>query len=48
MAGKRLGWHVPAKEILLHVMACERECPQLGMRLDKLFATISAYQQQAA
>jgi hypothetical protein len=29
-------------------MACEKECTQLGMTLDKLFVTIGEYQKQAA
>jgi hypothetical protein len=48
MGGKQLGWQIPVREILQHVMACETECPQLGMSLDKLFATVSEYQKQAA
>jgi hypothetical protein len=46
--GKRLGWHLPGKEILPHVMTCEKECPQLDIALDKLFGMISEYQKQAA
>jgi hypothetical protein len=46
--GKRLGWQIPVQEILQHVIACERECPQLGMTLDTLFVIVSAYQKQAA
>jgi hypothetical protein len=46
--GKRLGWQIPVQEILQHVMACENECPQLGMTLDKLFAIAPEYQKQAA
>lgn len=45
--GKRLGWQTPVQEILQHVMACEIECPQLGMTLDKLVVTVSEYQKQA-
>jgi hypothetical protein len=29
-------------------MTCERECPQLAISLDALFATVSEYQKQAA
>jgi hypothetical protein len=41
-------WQIPVHEILHHVMVCEKECPELGMTLDQLFARVSAYQQQAA
>ena len=46
--GKRLGWQIPVQEILHHVMTCEKECPQLGITLDKLFETVSEYQKHAA
>jgi hypothetical protein len=44
---KVLGGQIAAQEILQHVMACEKECPELGITLDTLFETVSAYQQQA-
>ena len=46
--GKQFGWQIPVQELLQHVMTCEKECPQLGMTLDKLFGMISDYQKQAA
>ncbi|OGZ45256.1 MAG: hypothetical protein A3C84_02915 [Candidatus Ryanbacteria bacterium RIFCSPHIGHO2_02_FULL_48_12] len=47
-AGKCLGWHLFAKEILLHVMACKKECSQLDLQLDNLFSMTPEYQKQAA
>jgi len=47
-AGKRLGWHIPGREILLHMVKCETECPQLNTVLDKLFVMLPEYQRQAA
>ena len=47
-AGKHLRWHLLAKEILLHVMACEKECRQLKIQLDNLFRMTSEYQKQVA
>ena len=46
--GKRLGWQIPVQEILQHVMTCDKECLQLDMTLDTLFAIVSGYQKQAA
>jgi hypothetical protein len=45
---KVVGWQMPVQEILQHVMACEKECPQLGIALDRLFGIVSDYQKQAA
>jgi len=36
------------RELLLHVMECIEECPQLNMALANLFGMISDYQKQAA
>jgi hypothetical protein len=46
--GRKLEWQVPMRELLLHVMECTEECPQLNMTLDKLFGMVSEYQKQAA
>jgi hypothetical protein len=40
---KVLGGQIAAQEILHHVMTCEKECPELGITLDKLFTTLSEY-----
>jgi hypothetical protein len=47
-SGKQLGWHRVGKEILLHVTTCKKECSELNITLDKLFAVVSEYQKQAA
>jgi hypothetical protein len=46
--GKQVDWQIPVQKILQHVVTCEKECPQLGMTLDKLFEIISEYQKQVA
>ena len=46
--GRKLDWRVPVQDLLLHVMNCQTECPQLNMTLDNLFGMVSDYQKQAA
>jgi hypothetical protein len=46
--GRKLDWHVPVRDLLLHVKECQAECPQLNLVLDKLFGMVSDYQKQAA
>jgi len=38
----------PTKEILLHIVQCQTECPQLEVALDKLFGIVPEYLKQAA
>jgi len=45
---RKLNRYVLLQDLLLHVMDCQTECPQLNMTLDNLFGIVSAYQQQAA
>jgi len=46
--GKPIGRQIPVQKILRHVMACEKECPQLGITLDRLSETVSEYHKQVA
>jgi hypothetical protein len=41
-------WQPLAREILLHLLSCEEECPQLDGMLDNLLGMVSAYQKKAA
>jgi hypothetical protein len=45
--GKRLGWHIQGREILLHIVKYETECPLLNTVPDKLFVMLPEYQWQA-
>jgi len=46
--GRKINWHVPVQDLLLHVMDCQTECLQLSLALDNLFGMVSEYQKQAA
>src|SRR5262245_48566995 len=46
--GLNLGWHIPVDKLLVHIINCGTECPQLTILLDNVFRVVSEYQKQAA
>lgn len=46
--GCKLGWNIPIRDILLHIVGCETECLQLHSILIHFFAMHQEYQVEAA